>query len=94
MLGSQSDMAQVTKEKQPCKEKASSREIMVAMNTMLSKMELVVAEGREQFDDGNHRIEGLESKCEEFRKEMQGALNIATSICLDHVKSLEETLQP
>lgn len=56
-------------------------------------MELVVAERQEWFDDIDHRIWELKNGREELRKEMQGALNIVTSKCLNNVKSLEETLQ-
>lgn len=56
-------------------------------------MELVVAGRQEWFDDIDHHIWGLKNGREELRKEMQGALNIVTSKCLNNVKSLEETLQ-
>ncbi|KAH7691698.1 hypothetical protein IHE45_01G015800 [Dioscorea alata] len=94
MLGSQSDMTQAIKEKQPRKERESSRDVMADMNTRLSKMDLVVAEGQERSDDVEHRVEGIEHVGDEFREEMQGALNITASKCLDHVKSLEDSLQP
>lgn len=48
---------------------------------------------QEWFDDIDHHIWGLKNGREELRKEMQGALNIVTSKCLNNVKSLEETLQ-
>ncbi|KAH7681712.1 Saposin-like protein [Dioscorea alata] len=94
-------MTQGVKEKQPRKERASSRDVVADMNTRLSKMELVVAEGQERGDDVEHhvvglehRVEGIEHVGDEFREEMQGALNITASKCLDHVKSLEDSLQP
>ncbi|KAH7677063.1 hypothetical protein IHE45_07G057400 [Dioscorea alata] len=91
MSGYQSDMTQGVKEKQPRKERASSRDVMAELNTRPSKMELVVAEGQERSDDVEHHVEGLEHCIEgiehvgeEFREEMQGALNITASKCLDH----------
>ncbi|KAH7688649.1 Apolipoprotein A-I protein [Dioscorea alata] len=94
MSGSQSDMTQGAKEKQHRKERAISRDVMADMNTRLSKVKLVVAEGQERYDDVEHHVEGLEQESEEFGEEMQGALNITASTCLDHVKSLEDSLQP
>ena len=55
--------------------KASSRDMMSSMEARMTRTELVIGEMRDKFEDIEERIEGLDSKREEFMKEMQGVLN-------------------
>jgi len=54
----------------PCREK--SRDVMVMLEALLTKMELTVADKLEAYDE---RIEKLESMGDELQEEMQLALN-------------------
>ena len=45
------------------------------MDTHLAKVELVMGEMRDKFEDTNKSIEGLSFIREELRGEMQGAFN-------------------
>ena len=55
--------------------KASSRDMLSSMDARVTRTELAVGEIWDKFEDTEKCIKGLDSKREELREEMQGALN-------------------
>ena len=61
--------------------RSKSRDVLVDMNVRLEKVELVVAEGPEKFEETNQCLDELQMGREELQNELQGAVNIVVAIC-------------
>ena len=55
--------------------RGSSRELVSNMDSRLARIELAVGEMRDQFEDTDESIKELDSRGEELKEQMQGALN-------------------
>ncbi|XP_028794242.1 uncharacterized protein LOC114749870 [Neltuma alba] len=65
-------------------QRSSSRETMEGFETRLAKVELAIADGEEKFEE-------MGQSMDEFREEMQAAMNKVLAQCLDNTKAMEES---
>ncbi|VFQ79625.1 unnamed protein product [Cuscuta campestris] len=80
-----SETTNVTKggEKKTKTQRSRSRETMDGFETRLARVELAIADGEEKFEEMGQGMD-------EFREEMQAAMNKVLAQCLERIKAMEE----
>ncbi|KAL3500663.1 hypothetical protein ACH5RR_039756 [Cinchona calisaya] len=83
---------EIPQTKKDRKGREPSRDVLTAAIARVEKLELAMAETRDAIEDAVVRIDEVESKDEDLRGEMQGALNAAADGLAQRSESLEAEL--
>ncbi|KAL3501245.1 hypothetical protein ACH5RR_035694 [Cinchona calisaya] len=94
MAGTSSDVTheEIPQTKKDRKGREPSRDVLTAAIARVEKLELAMAETRDAVEDAVVRIDGVESRDEDLRGEMPGALNAMADGLAQRSESLEAEL--